>query len=382
MTSHLLVAGPRPAFPATPPTSPVAQDWQTLTFTILGLGAALLVALLLHRMLWSALRRLFARTKTPLDDVLLRRLRWPLLLVLVVLAVRTALPSVGLPLAADELLQHGLSIAVIVAVAWLLLSSLHGMEWLVVRRHDLEVADNLRARRVHTQVRIMRRCLGGVVIAVAVAAVLMTFPRLRQLGTSLLASAGIAGLVAGLAARPALENLIAGLQLAFTEPIRLDDVVIVAGEWGRVEEICATYVVVRTWDERRLIVPFAKFLSEPFQNWTRTSAEITGAVVLHADYRVPVDAVREELSVVVRGSALWDGRVCGLHVTDATPSTIVLRALVSARDASSCWDLRCLVREKLLAFLQERHPASLPRLRAELHWQPQGGQIAGGLACP
>jgi small-conductance mechanosensitive channel len=373
MTSPLFVAGPEPAFPATPSTSPAVQDWQSVVLSIGTILAALLVALLLQRLLFGALRRLFARTETRLDDLMLRRLRWPLLLVLAVLAVRTVLPGVGLPPDAGQLLQHGLGITVIVAVAWLLLAALHIAEWFAVRRHDVGVSDNLRARRIHTQVRIVRRCLGLAVIAIAIGASLMTFPRLRQLGTSLLASAGIAGLVAGLAARSSVENLIAGLQLAFTEPIRLDDVVIVAGEWGRVEEICATYVVVRTWDERRLIVPFAKFLSEPFQNWTRASADILGTVLMHADYRVPVDDVRQHLEAVVRGCDLWDGRVCGLQVTDATPSTVVLRALVSARDASKCWDLRCLVRERLLAFLQQRHPASLPRLRAEVEWLGQTG---------
>jgi small-conductance mechanosensitive channel len=195
---------------------------------------------------------------------------------------------------------------------------------------------------------------------------LMTFPQIRQLGASLLASAGVAGIVLGLAARPTISNFIAGLQIALTQAIRLDDVVIVQGEWGRIEEITTTYVVVRIWDQRRLIVPFSQFIDQPFQNWTRTGAEILGTVFIYADYTVPVQAVREKLEGIVKGCPNWDGRVVGLQVTDARERTVELRALVSAADSSKAWDLRCEVREQLIRYLQESYPESLSRTRVEL----------------
>jgi len=200
--------------------------------------------------------------------------------------------------------------------------------------------------------------------------VLMSFDEFRQLGTGILASAGLVGLVVGFAAQKTLGNLLAGIQLAITQPIRLDDVVIVEGEWGRIEEITLTYVVVRIWDLRRLVLPIGYFLERPFQNWTRVSADILGTVFLYVDYTVPVDAIRAELERIVQGSKDWDGEVCGVQVTDTSAQGIELRALVSAADASKAWDLRCAVREQLVAFLQREYPAALPRLRGELHGAP------------
>jgi small-conductance mechanosensitive channel len=195
---------------------------------------------------------------------------------------------------------------------------------------------------------------------------LMTFPAIRRFGASLLASAGVAGLIVGLAARETISSLLAGIQVALTEPIRLDDVVIVEGEWGRIEEIRMTYVVVRIWDERRLVVPLSYFIEKPFQNWTRKTANILGTVFLYVDYAVPVDEVREQLHRILKDSGLWDGKVWNLQVTDATERTMQLRALMSAPDSSTAWDLRCDVREKLIEFLQREYPGSLPVTRAEL----------------
>jgi len=206
---------------------------------------------------------------------------------------------------------------------------------------------------------------------VAAALILMKFPSIQHLGTSLLASAGLAGLAAGIAARPVLANLIAGLQLALTEPIRIDDAVLVEGEFGHIEEITTTYVVVRIWDQRRLVTPLAYFIEHPFQNWTLNSADLLGTVMVHVDYRVPVEEVRQELQRIVQGTPLWDGRVWNLQVTDATDSRVELRAMVSAAGAGALWDLRVHVREKLIAFLQERHPQSLPRVRAEVTRGPR-----------
>jgi small-conductance mechanosensitive channel len=210
----------------------------------------------------------------------------------------------------------------------------------------------------------------------------MLFEQVRGLGTSVLASAGVLGIVIGFAAQRTIANLFAGFQLALTQPIRIDDVVIVEGEWGRIEEITLTYVVVRIWDLRRLILPLSYFIERPFQNWTRREADILGTVFLYADYTIPVDALREELKRIAAQSPNWDGKVCGLQVTDATEQTIELRSLVSACDASKAWDLRCEVREKLIAFVQKNYPASLPKVRAELDAQgataPMAAQPSSG----
>jgi small-conductance mechanosensitive channel len=200
----------------------------------------------------------------------------------------------------------------------------------------------------------------------------MTFDKVRQLGTTLLASAGIVGIIVGLAAQKSISTLFAGIQLAITQPIRIDDVVIVENEWGRIEEISLTYVVVRIWDLRRLIVPITYFLEKPFQNWTRISADLLGTVFLYVDYTVPVEAVRSELKSILENSKLWDGRVCVLQVTNASERTVELRALMSAADSSSAWELRCEVREKLIAFIRQNYPDALPKVRAELTESAEG----------
>jgi small-conductance mechanosensitive channel len=219
---------------------------------------------------------------------------------------------------------------------------------------------------VHTQVRFLKRLVISVIFVLAGGSMLMVFDKVRQLGTSILASAGIIGILVGLAAQRSITNMLVGLQLVLTQPIRLDDVVIIENEWGRIEEITTTYVVVKLWDLRRLIVPTTWFTENPFQNWTRVSSELLGSVFLHTDYTLPVDAVREELQRVVSESPWWNGKVAAVQVTDTTEQTMELRLLVSANDASAAFDLRCEVREKMIAFLQERYPQSLPRMRAEL----------------
>jgi small-conductance mechanosensitive channel len=225
---------------------------------------------------------------------------------------------------------------------------------------------NLRARRIRTQSQVFRRIGIMGVGFVTLATMLMTFPNVRHVGVSLFASAGVAGLVAGLAARPVLTNLIAGVQIALTEPIRIDDVVIVEGEWGRIEEIAMTYVVVRIWDLRRLVVPLSYFIEKPFQNWTRATADLLGTVYIYTDYCVPVDEVRKELRRILETSGMWDGRVCVLQVTNSTDRAVELRALMSAPNSGTAWDLRCYVRERLIQFVREHYPESLPRTRAEV----------------
>ncbi len=261
---------------------------------------------------------------------------------------------------------HALALVVIGAVAWLLVGLVGAGCELVAGRFDVDSADNLRARRVHTQAMILRRIAAVLIGLVAVAVMLTTFPSVRTLGASLLASAGIAGIVIGLAAQQALGNLLAGIQIAITEPIRLDDVVVLEGQYGRIDEITFTYVVVALWDERRLILPISYFTSTPFENWTRSRSQITGAVHLHVDHAAPIEAMREEMRRVVRASPLWDGRELERKVVESHPHTVEVRILVSARDAPRAWDLRCDVREALVTFLVENHPDALPRVRADL----------------
>jgi small-conductance mechanosensitive channel len=330
------------------------------------LATAVLAALVVHRLVDSAATRLSRRTRSILDGSLVKHSRGPARLLMVLAALFLALPVTPLPAAIAGRIQHGAGIGVIAAVAWLLVALTNVVDDFIESRYDVTVADNLAARQVRTRTQVFRRLVVVVVGVVATGLILMTFPAIRRFGTSLLASAGVAGIILGLAARETISNLLAGVQVALTEPIRLDDVVIVEGEWGRVEEIRMSYVVVRIWDERRLVVPLSYFIEKPFQNWTRSTAHLLGTVVLHVDYTLPVDGVREELHRILEASKLWDGKVWNLQVTDASERTMQLRALMSAPDASTAWDLRCHVRERLIEYLQRQHPESLPRVRAEL----------------
>jgi small-conductance mechanosensitive channel len=290
----------------------------------------------------------------------------PLRFLSMMAALAMVLPAMGWSPEAVGVLRHGLALGMIGVCAWLLINLSLAGRHLVVERYDMAVADNLRARTMLTQVNVLLRVVWVIIAVLAVACMLITFERIRQLGISLLASAGLIGIVAGFAAQRSLATMVAGLQLAITQPIRIDDVVIIEGEWGRIEEITLTYVVVRIWDERRLIVPITHFLERPFQNWTRTSAQILGTVFLWTDYTVPIDGLRAELQRIAQNSPLWDGRVCLLQVTEAGDRAMQLRALVSAADSGKCWDLRCEVREKLLDYVQRQYPEVLPRLRASL----------------
>jgi small-conductance mechanosensitive channel len=344
---------------------PDIHDWQAWGWSVLQLALAAIVGLIIHAVVFAIAHRCARDSGVLISKPNVQRLKRPLRLIFPLLAMQVALPAVGLPDGQRLLVGQVLGIANIAAFIWLIVASLGIFEQHIKAGHRIDVADNLAARRVHTQIAVLTRVLQVFIIVIGIAAALMTLPRMRELGTGLLASAGVAGLVIGLAARPVLENLIAGVQLAMTQPIRLDDVVIIDGEWGRIEEITTTYVVVRIWDGRRLIVPFAKFISESFQNWTRESAQILGTVFIHVDYTVPVQAVREELQRITQACEHWDKRVCVLQVTDATERTVQLRALVSAASSGKAWDLRVHVREKLIEFLQREFPGALPRVRVE-----------------
>lgn len=266
--------------------------------------------------------------------------------------------------------QHMLLLALIAAAAWLIAALMLVVEETAMERFRLDVSDNLDARRVHTQIGLVRRITLMVISVLALGAMLITFPQARAAGASVLASAGLVGILTALAAKSFFSNIIAGLQLAFGDALRLDDVVVVEGEWGRIEEITLSYVVVKIWDERRLILPTEYFTTRPFQNWTRTSASVLGTIEVDVDWTVPLDEMRAELERVVKGSELWDGRVCGLQVTEATGGYVRARALISAENSGKQWDLRCLVREALVTWVQREHPGSMPRMRAELAGTP------------
>lgn len=282
------------------------------------------------------------------------------------LALFVGAPVLSLSPELQAIVRNGVSLVLIGAAAFLLYQLVEAAGGLVLAQYQIDTSDNLEARKVYTQVTVLKRAALVVISIFTLASMLMVFESVRQFGTSILASAGVAGIIVGFAAQRSIATLLAGFQIAVTQPIRIDDVVIVEGEWGRIEDITLTYVVVRIWDLRRLILPITYFIEQPFQNWTRTSAEILGTVFLHVDYTVPLRALREELDRIVTASPLWDGKVKGLVVTDAKEQTVEVRALVSAADASLAWDLRCEVREKLLDFLQREYPASLPRVRASL----------------
>ncbi|MDE3137118.1 MAG: mechanosensitive ion channel [Acidobacteriota bacterium] len=330
--------------------------------------------LLVHSLAYRLLADLVSHTSGSLDDSFVRRSRKPVKLILPLLAAIVTLGTLPLPHSVVGPLRHIAGLALIGASAWLAISLLGVIDDAVELKFRIDVKDNLTARRVQTQVKVLQRIVTVVIVIVTVSIGLMTFPEIRQVGTSLLASAGLAGLIVGLAARSTLENLLAGVQVALTEPIRIDDVVIVEGEWGRIEEIRTSYVVVRIWDLRRLVVPISYFIQHPFQNWTRTSADLMGTVFLYVDYTVPIDPVREELKRILEASRdLWDGKVCVLQVTDSKERTLELRALMSSADSGAAWDLRCRVREKLVEFLQKNYPDSLPRVRAEIRDVPALG---------
>ncbi len=327
------------------------------------IALAIVLGLLVHALLKLVVQRTMPQTS--FARAILRSVEAPARVLLPLLAVSAVLAHAELEAAWLAGAVQCASLLVIAAFTWLAIRLVAGIAGGIAARHPADVVDNLDARRILTQTRVLSRTAMFLIGVVGLAAMLMTFPGIRQIGASLLASAGLAGLVAGLAARPVLSNMLAGLQIAIAQPIRIDDVLIVEGEWGRVEEITGTYVVVRIWDERRLVVPLQYFIEKPFQNWTRSSSSLIGTVYLWVDYRLPLAPLRAELERLCRGSDKWDQRVVVLQVTDANERAMQLRALVSSANSGNNWDLRCLVREGLIAFIGREHPDALPRLRAE-----------------
>lgn len=266
----------------------------------------------------------------------------------------------------STLLNTILNITMLVAAAWLCLSLIDYGKKVFLLQYNIDTPDNLKARKIMTQFSLIQKIINFIIIVITIALVLLNFEGIRKIGISLLASAGIAGLIIGVAAQKLLSTVIAGLQIAFTQPIRIEDVVIVENEWGWIEEITLTYVVVRIWDKRRLIVPTTYFMEKPFQNWTRNTSEILGSVYIYTDYKAPINALREELQRIVNEDNNWDGQTQVLQVTNATEHALELRVLVSAKSSPEAWNLRVNVREKLVSFLQENYPECLPRTRVAM----------------
>ena len=265
-----------------------------------------------------------------------------------------------------DLLQRYNHIFVIIAISWGLVVVMKILKRVLLDRYDISVEDNLKSRKVHTQINILEKIILFFIVLFAVGMILLSFEEIREIGVGLFASAGLAGIILGISAQRVVGALLAGLQIAFTQPFRIEDAVVVEGEFGWIEEINLTYVVVRLWDKRRLVLPSTYFLDRPFQNWTRNNADITGSVFIHTDYQLPFNELRAELTRLLEGSELWDGQVNALQVTDAKPNTIEIRVLVSAASAPKAWDLRVYIREKLIEFIQLNYPESLPRTRIQL----------------
>ncbi|MBN7814662.1 mechanosensitive ion channel family protein [Algoriphagus pacificus] len=263
-------------------------------------------------------------------------------------------------------LPHLNTILIITGVAWSLIILIQIIKKTFLRAFDISQEDNLKARKVYTQINILQKVANFIIIIFGIGVILLSFEEIRQVGVGIFASAGVAGIIIGFSAQKAIGTLIAGIQIAITQPFRLEDAVVVEGEWGWIEEINLNYIVVRIWDLRRLVLPTTYFLEKPFQNWTRTSADLLGSVFLYTDYTIPFDAMRKELDRILETTKLWDGKVKVLQVSDAKEFTVETRILVSAKNSPTAWDLRVYVREKMIEFIQREYPQSLPKTRVQL----------------
>lgn len=332
-----------------------------------GVAAFVLLVAVLHLILFMGLRRFASRTATKTDDILIARLGKPTFWLAIGIALAASGPGLDLPRYWETIWQRVLGLLTPAVFGWMLLAGLTAYRDISEVRFDISAADNLRARRRRTRIGILHRIGVFVLVLLTVMMMLMSIPSVRTIGVTLAASAGVAGLAIGAAAQPALKNVIAGIQMAFTEPIRIDDVVIIDNEWGRIEDIRLTYVVVRIWDDRRLVVPVSKFLENSFQNWTRETSALLGSVFWYLDPAADVPRIRAKLEEVVRANPRWDQRFFNLQVTDSKPDgTMELRGLMTAKDASTAFDLRCDVREAIYAFIRAEMPEALPRRRLEM----------------
>lgn len=334
-------------------------------FAIFVFCSVLVLANVVHYVLFRVLRRKESISH-PLGWGLQQHLGKPARAIFLLTCLLIVLPLIpGLPDNIDSMLRQAVVMLMVVSLGWFAIGCIYVLQAILLRRYALSDENNIRARRIHTQFQLFRRMLITFVVIVDIGALLWTFndPRIWHYGSGLLASAGIASLIVATAAKSTAANFFAGLQIALTEPIRIDDVVVVQGEWGRVEEINSAYVIVKIWDLRRLVVPLSYFIENSFQNWTRESADILGTAFLYVDYSIPVEDLRKQLEAIVHPSPLWNKQVCGLQVTNLTDRSMELRCLMSSRNSSENFDLRCLVREKMTAWIQQNHPAAFPTAR-------------------
>src|SRR2546423_6252916 len=338
-----------------------------------GLLTAILYAGWIIALLWLAFRAVLAvekrmnqwadRTGSVVGKVIIPIAGHSLRLAVPLLGVILLLPLLRLPDNWTWATEKGFGILLIVAFSVLIIRGVNAVQSALMSRHRLDAPDNLSARKVFTQVSVIRKIIVTAVVIIATGSILMMFDPVRQFGTSILASAGIAGIVIGFAAQKTLGNVLAGIQIALTQPLLIDDIVVVEGEFGQIEEITLTYVTVRTWDLRRLVLPITYFVEKPFQNWSRVSSDLLGTVILNLDYQAPIGELRKELKRLVEDNPKWDRKVCGLQVTNSKESTNEMRALGRNTDPGKAFDLRCEVREGLIQFLCRNHPESLPRTR-------------------
>lgn len=336
-------------------------------FAIFLFCAALVLANLVHYILFRIARRKSAQAHIGLGWGLQRHLGRPARTIFLLTCTLIVLPFIpNLPDRVEDIIRQGLIMVMVAALGWFAVGCIYAIQENILRKYDLTAENNLRARRIHTQFQLFRRIAIGFVVIIDIGAILWTFdnPEIWRYGSGLLASAGIASLILATAAKSTASNLFAGLQIAISQPIRLDDVVVVQGEWGRIEEINSAYVVVKIWDLRRLVVPLSYFIENSFQNWTRESSDIMGTAFLYVDYSIPVDILRQQLNTIVDASHLWDNKVCSLQVTNLTDRVMELRCLVSSRNSSENFDLRCLVREQMTAFIQQNYPEAFPLTRS------------------
>jgi small-conductance mechanosensitive channel len=329
-------------------------------------AASIVLGVGLRYLFYLILRIYILRTDQAGAHIIQKQMKGALFFVLPVFFMLYFFPLLELPAKQEFFIQRTLQIFFILSFSWVLIRATYVTQAIIFHKYHIDKDDNLLERKVQTQIQFIRRITILIIVIVATSLVLMRFEGMRKLGAGLITSAGILGVIVGFAAQKSLGNLLAGLQIAFTQPIRIDDVVIVEGEWGKIEEIHLTYVVVKIWDLRRMVLPITYFIEKPFQNWTRNTADILGHLKIFVDYSIPVANLRQKLMEITQNSPLWDGDICILQVTDFTEKTMELRCLVSARNSGDAFDLRCFIREEMITYIQQNFPQGLPKLRTEL----------------
>ncbi len=342
----------------------LSEHLPDFVWNLLLLASSIVFGISVQNILRIISRGLFRNNgPTSTRQLLVNRLRLPLNYFLPFVFMESVLPFMRLSVIYNHYLDKIIQLLLIISFGFILIRVVKLFEDYITIHYDITKTDNLKERKVRTQIHFIRKLLILIIVLLTIGAVLLSFESLRKLGAGLLTGVGVGGIIIGFAAQKSLGNLMAGFQIALTQSIRIDDVLVVEGEWGRVEDITLTYVVLKIWDERRLILPITYFIEKPFQNWTRIGSAITGTVFIHMDYSLPLEPLRKEFIRLLENNPLWDGRIKAMQVTDAKVHTMEIRALMSARNSSDAFDLRCNIREKLIAFIQETYPESLPQHR-------------------